>query len=172
MKHVKKTKLFIALFVFCIITTRVSLADLRVIRVSADNPADEFTELFDVKASNANADPIQFTIVLKNNRKWEGVVLRGGRQVREVRGLVQTARVEIIRHNPFRMSVEFPLVFTTDDHSLPSTSFTIERELLSDGTAMIVVDGFGILAASSKLGSRGPVMFEVDLASFARPGKS
>lgn len=137
------------------------------IHVSSDTPPDEFTELFDVKASNANADPIQFTIVLKNNKKWEGLVLRGGKQVREVRGLVETARVEIIKRNPYRMSVEFPLVFTTDDHSLQSTAFTIERELLRDGTAKIVVDGLRILPASS----RGPVMFEVDLASFARPRK-
>jgi hypothetical protein len=144
---------------FCLIATRVLLADLRVILVSAEKPPDEFTELFDFEVSNANADPIQFTITLKNNRKWEGLVVRGDKRVKEVRGLVQTSRVEIIMHG--RMAVEFPLVFTADDQNSQSTTFTIEDDLLSDATARITIDGFGILPANSKLSSAEPVMFQI-----------
>ena len=172
MKDSKRAKLFLFLLVFQLIPTRVSLADLRVIHVSADKPPDEFTELFDVKASNANADPIQFTIILKNNRKWEGLVLKGGKQVKELRGLVQTARVEIIRHDPYRVAVEFALVFKSDNENSQSTSFKIEHDLLRDATAKIIVDGFGILRANSKLTSLEPVMFQVDLESFVKPKKS
>ena len=171
MKDNKRAKLFLLLLFFCPIATRVSLADLRVILVSANKPPDEFTELFDVEALNANADPIQFTIIVKNNRKWEGLVLRGGKQVMEVRGLVRTASVEIIRHNPYRMAVEFPLVFTDDDQNSQSTTFKIEHDLLSDAAAKIIVDGFGVLPANRKLGSSEPVMFQVDLESFVKPRK-
>jgi hypothetical protein len=172
MKDNKRAKFFFVFLFFCLIATRVSLADLRVIHVSADKAPDEFTELFDVEASNANADPIQFTITLKNNRKWEGLVVRGGKRVKEVRGLVQTATVEIIRHDPFRMAVEFPPVFTVDDQNSQSTTFKIEHDLLSDATAKIIVDGFGILPANGKLSSVEPVMFQVDLKSFVKPKKS
>jgi hypothetical protein len=173
MKNSKRAKLFFVFLFFCLIATRVSLADLRVILVSADKMPDEFTELFDVKASNANVDPTQFTIILKNNAKWEGLVARGdGKRVKEVRGLVQTASVKIIRNG--RTAVEFPLVFTADDQNSQSTTFKIGPDLLSAATAMIIVDG-SILPANSKLGSLAwepVVMFQIDLKSFVKPTKS
>jgi hypothetical protein len=141
------------------------------ILVSSDKAPDEFAELFDVEASNANSDPVQFIIALKNNRKWDEQVVRGGKRLKEARGCVQTARVEIIRHDPVRMAVEFPLVFTADDRDSQSTTFTIEHDLLSDATAQIIVDGFGFLPANSKLGFVQPVMFRIDLGSYAKPTK-
>ena len=171
MKYSKRAKLFFVVLVFCLVATRVSLADLRVIPVSADQMPDEFTELFNFEASNAEADPINFTITLKNNTKWEGLVVKGdGKRVKEVRGLVQSAGVEIIRHG--RIAVEFPLVFTANDQNSQSTTFTIEHDLLNDATAKIIVNGFGILPANSKLSSSEPVMFQIDLKSFVKPKKS
>jgi len=160
MKDNKWAKCLVVFLLFCLNATRVSSADLRGIIVSADKPPDEFTELFDVKASDANADPIQFTITLKNNGKWDGLVVRGGKRVKEVRGLVQTARVEIIRHNPYRMAVEFPLVFTADDQHPQSTTFKIERDLLSDVAAKIIVEGFGNLNLSpDRIKCYTPILF-------------
>jgi hypothetical protein len=171
MKSSKRAKLFFLFLFFCLIATRVSLADLRVILVSADKMPDQFTELFDVEASNANVDPIQFTIILKNNKEWERLVVRGdGKRVKEVRGLVQAASVEIIRDG--RTAVEFPLVFTAHDQNSQSTTFKIAPDLLSDATAKIIVDGFGILLANGKLGFDDAVMFQIDLKSFVKPKKS
>ena len=185
MKNRKRAKFFLVFLFFCLIATRVSLADLRAIPVSADRTPDEFTELFDVEVSNANGEPIQFTITLKNNTKWEGVVVRGdGKRVKEVRGLVQIGWVEIIRHG--QTAVEFPLVFTAKNQNpqtdfwiregweRPSTTFKIGHDLLSDATAKIIVDGFGILPPDGKLGSLGreTVMFQIDLKSFVKPGKN
>ena len=172
MSGLKKTRLFLVLLLVCAIVTNVSLADPRLIHVSAGKAPDEFTQLFDVETSAAGADPIQFTIILKNFSSWEGLVVRGSKQVKEVRGLIQIARVEIIRHDPYRTAVEFPLVFTGDGKESRNTTFRIEHDLLRHATAEIVVDGFGILPVTNKSGSSEPVMFQIDLESFVKPRRS
>jgi hypothetical protein len=170
MKSSKRLKLFSVFLFFSLLAANVSLADLPVIPVSADKMPDEFSALFDVKASNAGVDPVQFTIILKNNKKWEGLVLKGdGTRVKEVRGLVQTASVEILNHG--RTAVEFPLVFIPSDQNSQSTTFKIAPDLLTDATAKIIVNGFGILPDNSKL-SLEPVMFQIDLKSFVKPKKT
>lgn len=171
MKNNKGTRCFFGLLFLCLMAAKTAFADLRAIPVSADKAPAEFNELFEVKAANGNTDPVQFTFILKNNRKSEPLMLKGGKQGKELRGLVQTARVEIVRRDPYRTAVEFPLVFIDDHQHSQTATFKIEHDLLRDATAKIIVDGFGIVPPDSKLGFE-PVMFEVDLKSFVKPSKN